>query len=112
MNTLKVYATQRLLASDSPQWFLDMSEEQQQQYLDDHPRSRLNPAAKAHRDKAVVKPHGLNDSERKKEIEYLKRNIGYVRDDIKELEAEGEDTTKERKVLRDSLAELRDLQKG
>lgn len=110
--TIRIQAAARLTAADDPQWFLDMSEQQQQDYLDDHPRSRLNKDAKAHRDKAEIKPHGLSEKERKDEIKTLKRHIGYVRQDIAEIEADGEDTSRERKVLREALADLRDLQKG
>ena len=110
--TIKIMAAQRLIASDSPQWFLDLTQEQQRQYLDDHPRSKLHPSAQEHKDKGQVKPHGMTQTERSKEIEFLKRQIEYARDDIKDLEADGEDATKERKVLKDALDDLRDLRKG
>jgi chromosome segregation ATPase len=109
---MKINAAQRLMASSDPQWFLDLSDEQQRQYLDDHPGSKLHPSAQEHKDKGQIKPHGMSKAERQKDIEFLKRQIQYARDDIAELEADGEDATKERKVLKDSLDELRDLRKG
>ena len=109
---MKIQAAARLIASSGPQWFLDLSKEQQDAYLEDHPGSKLHPSAQQHKDQGVVKPHGLTPKERKDDIAYLKRQIGYAREDIKELEDEGEDTTKERKVLKDALDDLSDLRKG
>lgn len=109
---MRIQAAIRLMASSDPQWFLDLSDEQQHQYLENHPGSKLHPSAQQHRDKAQVKPHGLTKKEREETIRFLKRQVGYARDDIRELEADGEDATKERKVLKDSLDDLRDLQRG
>lgn len=110
--TIKINASARLMASSGPQWFLDMSKEQQDAYLADHPGSKLHPSAQQHKDQGKLKPHGMTDREREADIAYLKRQIGYARSDIEELEADGEDTTKERKVLKDALDDLRDLRKG
>lgn len=108
----RINAAARLIASDNPQWFLDLTEQQQKDYLDDHPRSRLQPGAKQHRDKAETVNHGMSSPEVKKEIEYNKRQISNLRDDIKEIEDDGDDASRERKVLKDLLDDLRNLQKG
>lgn len=99
-------AMRRLALAADGDWFLKMPKEKQDDYLKNHPNSKLNKSGGTPT-KPKADPNG--DAERLKDV---KKHITYLRDDIKEIEDDGDDASRERKQLKDLLAELAELQRS
>ena len=103
---MKIHAATRLLADTS--WFDELSDKEKQEYVKKHPNSKL--AVDYDNKKSEEWEADNKDPKHKaEEIKELKSQINQLIDDIKDFESDGEDTTKERKLLRglkDRLAKL------
>jgi hypothetical protein len=101
---IKIQATTRLLA-DEADWFSKLSREEQKKYVEEHPHSKY---AEDYNNACDAEPKDDNgDADRIKE---LKKQIGWLVDDVKELEADGEDASKEKNLLQRLRSELVELQ--
>lgn len=112
---LKLEAAQRLKASnhdahrkafisatEDTEWFDNMSKEQQEDYIEDHPNSKF---AKDH----AAKEKKFKEDGDVERIAQLKSQIQMLKDDIADMDGEGDDSTRERKQLKDLTLELRSL---
>lgn len=97
---MKIYATQRLFAN----WFDSLSKEEKRKYVELHPDSKYAENYDAAKDKEPI-DHG--DAER---IKDLKSQIRDLLQDVKEIEADGDDAGPEKKHLKSLQAELHGLQ--
>ncbi len=99
---IKIEAANRLRAG----WFSDLSLEEQRKYVAEHPHSKYAEDYDATHDKDYLTDAAEGDKERRVQ---LTKQIKEVAADIKEIEAEGEDATPEKKHLKDLQAELATL---
>lgn len=76
-------------------WWSSMSTKEQTQYLENHPKSRMHKEALEDDEPEHLKDDN-GDSER---VEDVKKQIGYLKDDIREMVADGEDPARERAQL-------------
>lgn len=100
--TIKIQAAHRLHAN----WFEELSPEEQKKYVEQHPDSKYAEGYDIHKEGQFKTEQKEGDVER---IGQLKKQIGYLVQDIKEMSEDGEDVSRERKqleALRGELAEL------
>ena|ERR1700737_4431883 len=95
---MKIEAAIRLRAS----WFDELTDKEKRKYVELHPDSKY---AIQH-DESFKHPENDDDKERIKE---LKIQIGYLVQDIEEIEADGDDASRERKLMSKLKAELNEL---
>lgn len=103
---IKIEAAARLKAYQEKTWFDGLTSEEQKEYVQEHPHSKY---AENYDNAKDAEPKDDNgDAER---VSQLKKQIGYLQQDIKELKEEGEDYSRERKQLESLKGELANLQK-
>lgn len=83
-------------------WFNSLTKEQQEDYIEDHPNSKY---AKDHHQK--LKDDDAKDKENR--IKEVKTHIGWLTEDIAEIEGDGDDASREIELLKSLKEELRDL---
>lgn len=95
---IKLQAAARIMADIKNDWFEDMSDDEQKQYIKDHPDSKF-----AH-------DHNSDNGDAQRVID-LRTQINHLIDDIKDIEGDGDDASRERKHLSSLRSELANLTK-
>ena len=103
---MKIYAATRLIADTS--WFDELTDAEKKSYVEKHPNSKLAEDYDNLKSKEW-EVEQKNPQNKQEEIAELKDQINQLIDDIKDFEADGEDTTKERKLLRGLKARLAEI---
>ncbi len=115
----RLHASGRLHASES--WFDTLSNEQKKGYLAEHPDSKYahsHHGASGATGGPTGPDHGRPESKTSlsqddhDRIAELKKYIKWNTDDVADLEADGEDASNERRVLKDAQEELNKLLRG
>lgn len=96
---IKIEASQRLRAS----WFSDLTLEEQRKYVAEHPHSKYAEDYDTKHDSDYLTDAKEGDKERKAQ---LLKQIKEVEADVKEIEAEGDDASHEKKHLKSLRDEL------